>query len=692
MTQHAQQQSPPSSLRHGLKGWLGLLLATAASMAHGFELAQARRDFLQAERALAAGQMESVGPLLERLEGYPLAPHLQARWLRARWGSAEPAETSRWLATHAGDWPAEALRTEWLRHLARSGDGVRLVADWAPQEDAALECHHLRALARRSEPDGPWFSRAASLWAVGSSRPPDCDPVFERLLASPTFDDSLHWRRLNDAIRRGNTGFAEWLVRRFPDRNAPHAQGLLAAMAQPERWLEARRDAPPADDPRASNVETLAYTAWARKSAVAAAEHLAARLGTGPIPDHARPQALVVTDALLDGDHPDAGAWLDRLPPATLPARTQAALIGWALKRQHWQGLVRWTAVAAAEGMERLRWSYFRARALEATGEDAAARAIYRDMANGTDYYALRAAERLGQPYRFDGRRGPAPDAQSRTRMEGLPAVARAREWLALGRPLEARREWREFTRPLDEPSLALAAHIAHSWGWHDRALITAARVRELDDPELRFPLAWRDEIERAATREGLPPFLVFSIVRNESAFQPDAGSGAGAQGLMQLMPATGRETAARLGLRLDSSRDLLDPRINLRLGSHYLSRMLERYEGNLAMAAAAYNAGPGRVAKWRPGSGCRNAETWIESIPFRETHAYVRRVLAYNVVYAWRLGMPAPRLDDIAPPVPARATPLLACLEVAGLDGSLRDRGADEMSIPEPALAGERP
>jgi soluble lytic murein transglycosylase len=630
-------------------------------------LSQARRDFHAALQALAAGRLDEAEGRFDRLHDYPLLPHLEARWLEARWGRAPASETSDWLARHAGDWPAEALRSRWLGRLARSGDHARLLADWRPQTDAALTCAWLRARAAAGDPDAGWYGEAAALWAVGSSRPPDCDPVFERLLASPFLDEALHWRRLTDAVGRGNLDFAGWLTRRFPAFNAPHAEELVAAARAPRPWLARRAGQPPATDPRAAEAERLAYAAWAKTDAEAAARHLAARLPAGPVPAAETPQVLVVTQALLARDDDRAGDWLDRLDPEHLPAAIQATLPGWAMAREDWPRLARATGAAPAEGMEPLRWRYFRARALEATGRAEEARALYRELARGTDYYAQRAAERLGEPYRFEATSRAVTRTETLERMERTPAVARAREWLAIGRANEARREWREFTRALDPEGLATAARIAHAWGWHDRALLTAARVPGFDDPDLRFPLPWRAEIEDAAALEGLAVWLVYSVVRNESAFQVDAGSGVGALGLMQLMPATGRETAGRLGLALTADTDLLEPRLNLRLGSHYLARMLGRYEGNLAMAAAAYNAGPGRVAAWRPAQGCRDAEAWIERIPFRETHAYVRKVLAYHQVYAWRLGAPAPTLAALAPPVPAQATPSLACSALAG-------------------------
>ena len=119
-----------------------------------------------------------------------------------------------------------------------------------------------------------------------------------------------------------------------------------------------------------------------------------------------------------------------------------------------------------------------------------------------------------------------------------------------------------------------------------------------------------------------------------------DVRSGAGALGLMQLMPATGRETAQSLGMRINNQ-DLLKPEVNIRLGSHYFNRMLRDFNGNRALAAAAYNAGPNRVRQWlrQTSENPLPLDAWIEIIPFAETRTYVQNILAFHVIYAYRRG-----------------------------------------------------
>jgi soluble lytic murein transglycosylase len=157
--------------------------------------------------------------------------------------------------------------------------------------------------------------------------------------------------------------------------------------------------------------------------------------------------------------------------------------------------------------------------------------------------------------------------------------------------------------------------------------------------------------IETSANQSGIDAGWIYGVVRQESAFVVDARSSAGALGLMQLMPDTGRQTGRKLNLRIGGSQALLDVENNIRLGTRYLKDMLQRHGGNQVLATAAYNAGPNRVAGWMPEQRL-DTQIWVESIPFNETRDYVKNVLAYTVVYDHRLGARPTRLSTRMPPV----------------------------------------
>jgi soluble lytic murein transglycosylase len=214
---------------------------------------------------------------------------------------------------------------------------------------------------------------------------------------------------------------------------------------------------------------------------------------------------------------------------------------------------------------------------------------------------------------------------------------------------------------------MQMAATLAHSWGWYDRALLTLNKAESWDDLIVRFPLAWRDGIEKHAGQRELDPAWVFSVVRQESAFVEDARSPAGALGLMQVMPATGRETARALGWKSFTTAQLTHASTNLPIGTAYLRRMLNHFNGNVVLATAAYNAGPGNVARWlRPGD-CTEPDIWIEQIPFTETRKYVQRILYFASIYDWRLGRDVRPIASRVAPVQRRDAALVAALSCAG-------------------------
>ena len=195
-----------------------------------------------------------------------------------------------------------------------------------------------------------------------------------------------------------------------------------------------------------------------------------------------------------------------------------------------------------------------------------------------------------------------------------------------------------------DRELLAAAAWACEREVW-DRCINTSERTRAEIDMAQRYPLPHRAELQREAQAAGVDAAYVYGLIRQESRFVLDARSHVGAAGLMQVMPATARWTARKVGLDYSAER-MHDRDFNLRIGTQYLKLVLDRFDGAQALAAAAYNAGPGRPARWRDGP-VLDAAIWAENIPFNETRDYVRKVLIGGAVYAQVLGLPATSLRE---------------------------------------------
>ena len=186
----------------------------------------------------------------------------------------------------------------------------------------------------------------------------------------------------------------------------------------------------------------------------------------------------------------------------------------------------------------------------------------------------------------------------------------------------------------MDDRALLAAARLACDRQDWQLCINTADRTRYQVDLHLRYPMPFADEITSAARAQGLEPALVFGLIRQETRFMPQLKSSVGASGLMQVMPATARYVAKKIGLAWDNPALISDPATNLKLGTAYLKMVLDDLGGSQAMAAAAYNAGPGRPRRWREGPLLETA-IWAENIPFNETRDYVKKVLSNAAVYS---------------------------------------------------------
>jgi len=158
--------------------------------------------------------------------------------------------------------------------------------------------------------------------------------------------------------------------------------------------------------------------------------------------------------------------------------------------------------------------------------------------------------------------------------------------------------------------------------------------------------------VRKIAQGYQLEPAHVYAVIRQESAFNKDARSPAGALGLMQLMPKTGRVTAKKHNIPLSSTSLLYEPDKNIMIGSAYLKQVMEEYDDNIVLASAAYNAGPHRVKRWLPEDEEKPAARWIAMVPFNETRDYIQRILAYMAIYDWRMEQPATPIKKYMPDI----------------------------------------
>lgn len=610
-----------------------------------------REVYVQAREALSRGRTTELETLLPKLADYPLLPYLEYQQLQPRLqrlAASPQADTSAvddFLNRHRDSWLGDRLEREWVAALAAQSRWADVRRYHRPENTTTvLTCHALHAAL--NEGDHAALDAVEPLWNVSFSQANECDPVFEAWLAQDLLTPAIAWDRFSKLIQARQLNLARYVSRLMPERERILAELYLRMDAQPERVQNDAallRKEPEVPQIILHGVRRLATTDAQR--AVSALDRYRDE-HTFDTQQWQSTRQFVAQRLQLQGFVADAEALVEADPD--LHTET---LVGWflrdALRQQDWQRMFSWLQRLPPDARQSERWRYWQARTLEeldAAGVDHnesrdQAETIYLELAALRSFYGFMSADRMGLPYELVDRPVPVNDNDVMALYE-IPSIARAYELYMIGEEVAARNEWQYATNRMTQEQIISSGRLADSWGWHRNGIQAMIRAGYWDDLQLRFPLAYTDLFAASANEYNVPLELLMSVARQESAFMHDVRSGAGALGLMQLMPATGRETAQALGMRVNNQ-DLLDPAINIRLGSHYFHRLLQDFDGNRALAAAAYNAGPNRVRQWlrQTGANPLALDAWIETIPFAETRTYVQNVLAFQVIYAYRRG-----------------------------------------------------
>ena len=637
-------------LKRAINAVLVVFAVISAGQAPAASLDRQRTLFVKAEQALARGDQAAFQHFSSRLHDYPLLPYLEYQALRKRLKQADSREVSAFLKTHQDTPLASRLRAQWLNQLARQQRWSEYLAFYRPSRSIERQCHRLNALIKTGKTDQA-LSEVADIWLHGKSRPRACDPVFAVWSAAGHLSPDITWQRIEKAMEVG-----EWRLARYLGRTLTPADQVWL-----ERWISLYRTPAKARGKAAFSTshpyrEVMLSQAVRRQARWDGLKALDLWQDIKPrYPFNANQIQHVehyIVRNLVRTPGDEAYAFVRGVAVGDGDLKVHEARIHAALLREDWPQVIRWIAALPRDERDSERWTYWLARGLEANGDAVAARALYAQAARERSYYGFLAADRIGGDYQLEHVATPAT-AELVNQVADLSAVKRAAELFALERWVDARREWRWATADLDTQQLKAAAKLAEQRGWHDQAIFTLAKTGYWDDLELRFPMEYADLVEVNANLHDIDIAWVFAVMRQESAFMDDARSHAGAMGLMQLMPATARSVARQMLKRKPPRRnELFEPDTNIALGSAYLKQMKGELGDSAVLATAAYNAGPHRVTRWLP-ERTLPADIWIELLPFDETRGYLRRVLAYTVIYEKRLGRTPTRLQDRLHPVP---------------------------------------
>ncbi len=614
-----------------------------------------RQQYLQAEKAFREKRLWRFKQLSKGLKDYPLYPYLEYKRYNRQLNTLNTQQASDFLNTYdetvVGDW----LRSKLIRRYAKQQQWQSLIDIYRPGYGIEAECRYLEALVHTQKASLA-YPRIESLWLHPSSQPEQCDRVFELWEAEGYKTPELVWQRFKLAISDGNRSLAKYLSKSLPDADARVARKWLSIHRRPQN--SQIEDIRQLQHPEQVNI--MAH--WLKRlSSRDIDKAIAALQALKNYPFNAHQQADITRriGLVMARRHmPEAGIWLSRVPASHTDKQVREWRIRTAIRQGDWSHVIQGISQLETTEQNRQRWQYWWAYANEELGNINDALGIYQHLAAQRSYYGFLSADRLGQDYNFK-HRPVEPDNQTMEYVRLQDETIRAREFYLMDKLLPARREWQRLIRRLNTEQKLAASKLAQLWGWHDRAIVTMGQTRYRDDIELRFPLHLSQKVHNWSSRHNIEPAWTYAIIRRESAFVTDARSSVGAMGLMQLMPNTARHMARHLKMRYQGYKTLLASNTNIRLGTGYLERMLEKLNQQV-LATAAYNAGPHRVEKWLPEHRSMDAMRWIETIPFTETREYVSNVLAYMAIYEHRLQRDITPLSQRMPPVPARNAPAI--------------------------------
>ena len=623
---------------------------------------------------------------------HPLAMWVDYWALSTRLDEAQQPELEAFYQRWPGSYVEDRLRNDWLLVLGRRRDWANFRAEFPRfrmNDDREVSCYALLTRHLGGEDVG---AAGRDAWLAQRDADEGCALLATTLFEARRLSAEDVWRKTRLAVEANRVRQARQAGGLISDEVAA-AIGELSD--SPARFLAHKASARKrqgaelaalalirlaASQPEAA-AQQMAHR-WAEALPAEAAAWVWASIGKQSAQNLSDDASTHFQRAMLRSrDARDA----TRLPDETLAWKLRAAL-------RAADGAGRWPQVLqAVEAMSPAEqrepaWVYWKARALQALATDATARApavtpaeptlpktpapekalglgsaastegptepasgksadrapvppaatqareLLASIASPLHFYGKLAAEELGRPLMLPP--APAPlSTEERAAAVAHPGLQRALLLISIGLRPEGVREWNFSLRGLGDRELLAAAQLACDREVWDRCINTSERTRDVVDMQQRFPMPFRLDVLARAKDAGVDPAYVYGLIRQESRFITDASSSVGASGLMQVMPATAKWTARKLGI--DFAPERINHRdTNLQIGTGYLKLVLDSFEGSQALAAAGYNAGPSRPRKWRDGPVI-DAAAWAENVPFAETRDYVKKVLSNATDYA---------------------------------------------------------
>ncbi|MDP0589262.1 MAG: transglycosylase SLT domain-containing protein [Candidatus Endonucleobacter bathymodioli] len=608
------------------------------------KLESQRTVFAAVEKKLKSKKDDLYYKSLKQLKGYPLLPYLHSLNLINKLNNISQNDIDSYVAA----WPLlpsnKHLQRQWLIFLAKKNLWADYITAFERSNirNSKYQCLYGISQYKEGNKKIAW-KKATKLWLVGYSQNKSCDPLFQAWKAEKRLSQQLVFKRFWLAVAKGNTKLAKHIDKSINDNDLKKQTQLLWRIHNKPQLLASTKILN-----KKQESHRLIYLYGIKKLARKSIEK-ASNLWLED--RYSYPFSLKET-AKLDqwlairlakNFHDNASQYISLIDPTFKYQKVTKWRIRLALANQDWSSVLSISDELPKNDLEKNRWKYWRAIATnyikQQHGElnydkSILAQDIFTDLSQERDFYGFLVADISNNPFKLNSVKDSVNTLELQEFISKFDAFGRIQEWLYHQRYHKAQSELNKLKPSLSSKERKMVAYLAQQWKWHYQAILTAANESLWNDIQLRFPSPLSNVFDKYSKKQKIDSFWVMSIARQESAFNPRARSHAGAKGLMQLMPATAKQTARNYKIKYRRESDLFRPKVNIALGTAHLSKLITQFETNKIFATAAYNAGASRVNSWRKKRGHLPLDIWIETIPYDETRQYVQNVLAFQVIY----------------------------------------------------------
>lgn len=523
---------------------------------------------------------------------------------------------------------SQKLRDRWLYELARTKNWTAYTTYYQPTNDMTLVCYNQIAkyhLGQQKEV----AKDAVSLWLTGEARPQACNSLFDMLFKDGSFNQDLITQRIALALENRNISLAQNLLKLYQKPHTQQLQTLNTIYKNPRKINQLSKG---------ELNDTFYLYGLKRLVAMNMDQALSywANSKTRQILDEAKQQAFLSNIALYKAmrDNEDALLWFAKIKPKYYTDVLIDWEIRYALKHQDWQQVAK--LINNSNSKDSPCWQYWLARAYEEQGKKQEAIAIYEPLSKNRHYYGFLASMRMQKSPSFENEK---PTSSMGALKAYQPIIAQIKTLYQTKQSAQASRLLNDFISELPkEDASALVYWVDKELQWHGKSVYLSNNDTLNNQLALRFPLAYRDFVKTYAKKYAVPPEFVYAIIRQESGFREDVVSSAGARGLMQVMPRTASLVSKADKIPYNNQNQLFVSQKNINIGIAYLKQLGKRFSNHPVLIAASYNAGPRQVVYWLKNHPPKDIDAWIETLPWQETRNYLKNVMAFYVVYQYRL------------------------------------------------------